>query len=147
MSTPVPPPPEEDEEDFARMLEESLQPKRFREGDEIAGKVVALGADVAFVDVGGKGEATIDLTELTDADGRMTVSVGDTVKAIVVLTAGGLKLSHKLARHAATREALRDAYESGLPVEGRVEAVIKGGYEVRFSGQRAFCPISQIGTT
>jgi small subunit ribosomal protein S1 len=146
MSTPVPPP-EEDEEDFARMLEESLQPKRFREGDEIAGKVVALGTDVAFVDVGGKGEATIDLAELTDADGRTTVSVGDTVKAIVVSTAGGLKLSHKLARHAATREALRDAYESGLPVEGRVEAVIKGGYEVRFSGQRAFCPISQIGTT
>ncbi len=128
------------------MLEESLQPKRYREGDEIAGKVVALGADVAFVDVGGKGEATIDLAELTDPDGRIQVSVGDTVKAIVVSTAGGLKLSHKLARHAATREALRDAFESGLPVEGRIEAVIKGGYEVRFSGQRAFCPISQIGT-
>ena len=143
MTTPEPPP---EDEDFARMLEESLQPKRFREGDEISGKVVALGADVAFVDVGGKGEATIDLEELADPDGKIQVSVGDTVKAIVVSTAGGLKLSHKLARHAATREALRDAFESGLPVEGRVEAVIKGGYEVRFSGQRAFCPISQIGT-
>jgi len=146
MTTPVPPPEDEDE-DFARMLEESLQPKRYREGDEIAGKVVALGADVAFVDIGGKGEATIDLEELSDPDGKVRVSVGDTVKAIVVSTAGGVKLSHKLARHAATREALRDAFESGLPVEGRVEAVIKGGYEVRFSGQRAFCPISQIGTT
>jgi small subunit ribosomal protein S1 len=146
MTTPVPPPEDEDE-DFAKMLEESLQPKRFRDGDEVAGKVVALGADVAFVDIGGKGEATIDLEELTDPEGKVQVSVGDTVKAIVVSTAGGVKLSHKLARHAATREALRDAFESGLPVEGRVEAVIKGGYEVRFSGQRAFCPISQIGTT
>jgi small subunit ribosomal protein S1 len=143
----VNPIPEDEDEDFARMLEESLQPKRFREGDEISGKVVALGSDVAFVDVGGKGEATIDLAELVDADGKLLVSVGDAVKAIVVSTAGGLKLSHKLARHAATREALRDAYESGLPVEGRVEAVIKGGYEVRFSGQRAFCPISQIDTS
>jgi small subunit ribosomal protein S1 len=129
------------------MLEESLQPKSFREGDEISGKLVAFGADVAFVDVGGKGEATIDLEELKDADGKIEVSVGDTVKAIVVSTAGGLKLSHKLARHAATREGLRRAFESGLPVEGRVEAVIKGGYEVRFSGQRAFCPISQIDTS
>jgi small subunit ribosomal protein S1 len=129
------------------MLEESLQPKSFREGDEISGKLVAFGADVAFVDVGGKGEATIDLEELKDADGKLEVSVGDTVKAIVVSTAGGLKLSHKLARHAATREGLRRAFESGLPVEGRVEAVIKGGYEVRFSGQRAFCPISQIDTS
>jgi small subunit ribosomal protein S1 len=129
------------------MLEESLKPRSFREGDEISGKVVALGADVAFVDVGGKGEATLDLEELKDADGKLQVSVGDTVKAIVVSTAGGIKLSHKLARHAATREAVRRAFESGLPVEGRVEAVIKGGYEVRFSGQRAFCPISQIDTS
>ncbi len=129
------------------MLEESLRLKSFREGDEISGKIVAMGADVAFVDVGGKGEATIDLEELKDAEGKLQVSVGDTVKAIVVSTAGGLKLSHKLARHAATREALRDAYESGLPVEGRVEAAIKGGFEVRFSGQRAFCPISQIAAS
>jgi small subunit ribosomal protein S1 len=138
-------PPED--EDFARMFEESLKPKAFREGDEIAGKVVALGSDVAFVDVGGKGEAVIDLEELKDAEGKLQVKVGDTVKAIVVSTSGGMKLSHKLARHAATREALRNAFESGLPVEGRIEAVIKGGYEVRFSGQRAFCPLSQMETT
>ncbi len=146
MSIDPPEPPPEDE-DFARMFEESLKPKSFREGDEVAGKVVALGSDVAFIDVGGKGEATIDLEELTDPDGKVQVSVGDTVKAIVVSTSGGMRLSHKLARHAATREALRNAFESGLPVEGKVEAVIKGGYDVRFSGQRAFCPISQIGTT
>jgi small subunit ribosomal protein S1 len=137
---------DDEEEDFAKMLEESLQAKSFREGEEIAGRVVAIGTDAAFVDVGGKGEATIDLEELKDADGKISVAVGDTVKAIVTSTAGGIKLSHKLARHAATREALRRAFESGLPVEGRVEAVIKGGYEVRFSGQRGFCPLSQIGT-
>ncbi|HEY7698586.1 MAG TPA: S1 RNA-binding domain-containing protein, partial [Vicinamibacteria bacterium] len=147
IDSPEPEPEPEEEEDFARMLEESLQAKRFREGDEVSGKVVAVGTDVAFVDVGGKGEATIDLEELREPDGPLRISVGDTVKAIVVSTSGGMKLSHKLARHAATREALRDAYESGLPVEGRVEAVIKGGYEVRFSGQRAFCPISQIDTS
>jgi len=33
-----------------------------------------------------------------------------------------------------------------MPVEGRVEKAIKGGYEIRFSGQRAFCPISQMDT-
>jgi small subunit ribosomal protein S1 len=31
-----------------------------------------------------------------------------------------------------------------LPVEGRVEKAVKGGYEVRIAGQRAFCPFSQI---
>ena len=135
-----------EEEDFARMLEESLQPTFLHEGEPVEGKIVALGSDVAFVDVGGKGEATIDLAELADPDAGVEVQVGDTVKAIVVSTTGGIKLSHKLAKSAATREALNGAFQSGLPVEGRVEKAIKGGFEIRFSGQRAFCPISQIDT-
>jgi small subunit ribosomal protein S1 len=145
MNLPVPPP-DEEEEDFASMLEESLQPTFFQKGQSVEGKIVALGSDVAFVDVGGKGEATIDIAELADPEGTVQVQVGDTVKAVVVSTAGSLKLSHKLARHAATLEALHEAYQSGLPVEGRVEKSIKGGYEVRIAGQRAFCPISQIDT-
>ena len=119
--TAPPAPEEEEEEDFARMLEESLQPKSLREGEPVEGKIVALGSDVAFVDVGGKGEATIDLAELADPDAGVEVKVGDTVKAIVISTSGGIKLSHKLAQSAATREALNRAFQSGLPVEGRVE--------------------------
>jgi len=29
-------------------------------------------------------------------------------------------------------------------VEGKVERAVKGGYEVRIAGERAFCPLSQI---
>jgi small subunit ribosomal protein S1 len=143
------PPPEdplEEEEDFARMLEESEEPISFQEGETVEGRIVAVSKDVAFVDVGGKGEAAIDLEELLDEDGGLDVEVGDIVQAVVVSTAGGLKLSHKLARGAATRQRLHDAFRAGLPVEGRVEKTIKGGYEVRVAGQRAFCPISQIDT-
>lgn len=134
----------DDEEDFASMLEASLEPASFDVGQVVEGRIVTLGKDVAFVDVGGKGEATIDLAELLDADGTLDVGVGDIVQGVVVSTTGGLKLSHKLARGAATRERLNDAYRAGLPVEGRVEKTIKGGFEVRIGGQRAFCPISQI---
>ncbi|MCK7479854.1 MAG: S1 RNA-binding domain-containing protein [Candidatus Moduliflexus flocculans] len=31
-------------------------------------------------------------------------------------------------------------------MEGKVERAVKGGYEVRIGGQRAFCPFSQIDT-
>jgi small subunit ribosomal protein S1 len=134
------------EDDFARMLEDSLAPKSYREGDAVEGTVVAIAAEAAFVDIGGKGEATIALDELSDPDDpdAPRVKVGDTVKAIVVSTEGGLRLSHRLARGAATRQRLIDAFRAGIPVEGRVEKAIKGGYEVRVAGQRAFCPISQI---
>jgi small subunit ribosomal protein S1 len=42
------------------------------------------------------------------------------------------------------REAVYQAATSGLPVEGLVKAVNKGGIEVEVQGVRAFCPMSQI---
>ena len=101
---------------------------------------------MAFVDVGGKGEATIEIAELKDAEGDLEVAVGDRIQAMVVSTVGGLTLSRKLARGAATERQLEDAFHTGLPVEGKVERAVKGGYEVRIARQRAFCPFSQIDT-
>jgi small subunit ribosomal protein S1 len=135
----------EPEEDFASMFEASIKATRVGKGQSIEGTIVAIGEEVAFVDVGGKGEATIDLDELRDADGGIEVAVGDRIQAMVVSTAGGITLSRRLARRAATDRQIEDAFQTGLPVEGRVEREVKGGYEVRVGGQRAFCPFSQIG--
>ena len=133
-------------EDFAALFEASIKTKRFREGQTIEGTIVAIGPDVAFVDVGGKGEAQIDVAELKDEDGDIEVNVGDRIQAAVVSVSGGLQLSRKLARGAATVRQLEDAFRAGLPVEGKVEQEVKGGYEVRIARQRAFCPFSQIDT-
>jgi small subunit ribosomal protein S1 len=136
----------EPEDDFASMFEASLQARRFEEGQTIEGTIVSIGPEVAFIDVGGKGEATIEIEELCDDEGVLDAEVGQRIQAMVVSTAGGLKLSRKLARGAASRRQLEDAFHAGLPVEGKVERAVKGGYEVRIAGQRAFCPISQIDT-
>lgn len=134
----------ESEEDFAAMFEASFQAKRYHNGQTLEGTIVAIGPEVAFVDVGGKGEATIEVAELKDADGDIEVAVGDRIQATVVSTAGGLTLSRKLARGAASDAQLENAFRSGLPVEGKVERAVKGGYEVRVGRARAFCPFSQI---
>jgi small subunit ribosomal protein S1 len=136
----------ESSEDFAAMFEASLTAKRIEKGQTIEGTIVAIGPDVAFVNVGGKGEATIDLGELKDADGKLEAAVGDRIQATVVSTTGGLTLSRRLIRGAATARQLEDAFHTGLPVEGKVEKSVKGGYEVRIAGLRAFCPFSQIDT-
>ena len=136
----------EPEEDFAAMFEASLKAKRFERGDSIEGTIVAIGPEVAFVNVGGKGEAVIDLEELKNDNGEVEAAVGDRIQAMVVSTEGGLQLSTKLARSAASAAQLEDAYRSGLPVEGRVEKDIKGGYEIKIGRARAFCPFSQIDT-
>jgi small subunit ribosomal protein S1 len=132
------------EDDFAALFEASLQARQFSRGQTIEGTIVAIGPEVAFVDVGGKGEAVVDVDELKNESGEVEVKVGDRIQAMVVSTAGGLTLSRRLARGAATDRQLTDAYHAGLPVEGKVEKVVKGGYEVRIARQRAFCPMSQI---
>lgn len=136
----------EGEEDFATMFEASVKAKRFKRGQTIEGTIVAIGPEVALVNVGGKGEAQIEVSELKDHDGALEVAVGDRIQATVVSTEGGLTLSRKLARGAATSRQLEDAYRAGLAVEGKVESEVKGGYEVRVAGQRGFCPFSQIDT-
>lgn len=136
----------EPDEDFATMFEASQPAKRIEKGQTIEGRIVAIGPEVAFVDVGGKGEAAIEIDELKADDGHLEVAVGDRIHATVVSTEGGLTLSRKLALGAATARQLEDAFHAGLAVEGKVERAVKGGYEVRIARQRAFCPISQIDT-
>jgi small subunit ribosomal protein S1 len=133
-----------EEEDFAAMLEASLQTKQLNKGELVEGTIVSIGPEAALVDVGGKGEAVIHVDELKNAEGEIEVAVGDVIQAMVTSTIGGLTLSRKLAGSAASNQQFEDAFHSGLPVEGKVERQIKGGYEVRLGRNRAFCPISQI---
>jgi len=76
-------------EDFATMFEASIQAKRFERGQTIEGTIVAIGKEVAFVNVGGKGEAELEIDELKDAAGVLEVAVGDRIQAMVVSNEGG----------------------------------------------------------
>ena len=114
-------------------------------GDRVSVRIVGFGEESAFVDLGRKAEGTIPLSQLTDDQGRRTVAVGDTVEAIVASTTDdGIVLRVRAGRGPAAPAELQQAYTYGLPVDGTVAAVVKGGVEVTVSGVRAFCPISQI---
>ena len=136
----------ENDEDFATLFASSVTTTRRQQGQAVEGTIVAIGPEVAFVDVGGKGEATIALDELRHEDGALEAAVGDRLQATVTSTAGGVTLSRKLQRAAASAQHIEDAFRAGLPVEGRIERVVKGGYDVHIGRQRAFCPFSQIDT-
>jgi len=131
-------------EDFAALFANQQTGPALEVGQAVRGRVIQIAAESVFVDVGGKGEAWIDRAELTDDDGRLRVAIGDEVEATVVSTRDEIRLSYKLQRGAQARQALAAAVDSGIPVEGKVAAVIKGGYEVTVGGLRAFCPFSQM---
>jgi len=135
---------DEASEDFAAMFASEQTGPALEVGQVVKGRVIQITAEHVFVDVGGKGEAWIDRAELTDDDGQLRVGVGDEVEATVVSTRDEIRLSYRLQRGAQAREALAAAAASGIPVEGKVAAVIKGGYEVTVAGHRTFCPFSQM---
>ena len=134
----------EHEEDFAAMFEASTKARQVKRGETVDGTIVAIGPKVALVNIGGKGEAEIDVAELKDADGDIDVNVGDRIQALVVSTTGAIVLSRRGVRNAATQRELEDAFNAGMAVEGKVAQPVKGGYEVRVARERAFCPLSQI---
>ncbi len=133
-----------DSEDFASLFARHEASPALERGQVVRGRIIQITGEHVFVDVGGKGEAWIDRAELIDDEGRLRVGVGDEIEATVVATGDEIRLSHKLRQGAQAREALAVAAQSGMPVEGKVMAVIKGGYEVTVGGLRAFCPQSQM---
>ena len=138
-----------DDDDFAAMFAASEagapKAKRPRVGDVIKGKVISIGKEAVFVDAGGKAEGVLDRAQVSDAEGKLLVKVGDPIEARVVDDAGGvLTLRVKIGRGPEARAELLQAHELGLPVDGTVTEVVKGGLSVDVVGVRGFCPASQI---
>jgi len=138
---------------FAEMFEaqakEGGTPGRrgVRVGEKVKGTIFQLGADTAFVSLEGsaKSEAMIELRELKDDEGILRFGVGDSLEAHVIeVGAKGILLSRALAKGSASMAMLAEARASGMPVEGMVLSVNKGGVEVAIGDIRAFCPISQL---
>src|SRR5258705_868428 len=134
-----------DTEDFAALFAREAARPVLEMGQIVKGRVIHITAESVFVDVGGKGEAWIERAELTDQDGRLKVAVGDEVEATVVSTGDEVRLSHKLRQGAQARQALAVAAQTGIPVEGKVAAVVEGGSGVPVAGRPVFCPFSQMG--
>ncbi len=138
-----------DDDDFAAMFaaseKDKPKTKRPKIGDVVRGKVITVGKEAVFVDVGGKAEGQLDREQVTDKEGKLLVKIGDEIEARVTADAGGvLTLRTKLGRGPEARAELAQAQELGIPVEGLVTEVVKGGVSVDVAGVRGFCPASQV---
>ena len=142
------------EESFAELFEASLKSPRKaiarrdpEVGEVVQGEVVQIGNEFAFLDIGAKAEAMILLEELRNEAGDLTIALGDKLEGHVVSVGGkegGIIISGKLQRGAGLRDQFRMAFEQGVPVEGLVTGVNKGGLDIDLGGVRAFLPVSQI---
>jgi small subunit ribosomal protein S1 len=136
-----------EEESFAELFESSNQPsgQRFAPGDTVSGIVVKVGKETVFIDLGGKSEGIADIEEFRDKEGNLNIREGDRVEMKIASFRDGIHLSKALKIYGAQAiHLLREAKINQIPVEGRVAAVNKGGFDIEISGLRAFCPLSQI---
>lgn len=135
-----------DGEDFAAMFEayEAGMQDNVRVGDKITGTVIAIDGSSVFIGTGTKRDGVIAREELLNAEGELTVAVGDEIELYVVNTGGGeLKLSKAMGGKGGF-EQLEQIQAAGLPVDGKVVGAVKGGFSVMVLGKRAFCPMSQL---
>ena len=124
-------------------------------GEKLDAKVVSIGKEHVFLDIGIRSEGLLLRTEV-ERDGELTVAIGDRIPVFTVgardgavmcacrLGAAAGSASDRRDGSEAVLAQLKDAFEAGMPIEGSVKEVNKGGFSVSVLGQRAFCPVSQI---
>jgi small subunit ribosomal protein S1 len=139
---------DEDIGDFAAMFEATgkVENKRFRIGDRVKATVVHVGSDSVFFEISRTQQAHAARGDfLDDKSGEITVKVGDVVDAFVTELQNGVVLSSKLGRDQIDVTMLQEAKSAGIPVDGTITGVNKGGFEVELGGNsRGFCPTGQI---
>ncbi|MDR3324567.1 MAG: 30S ribosomal protein S1 [Spirochaetaceae bacterium] len=124
------------QEEFLKSLE------LLEEGQVVDGKIVEITADQVFIDVGYKSEGKLAVNEFAELP-----KIGDEVQVVLVTKEnkhGELIVSKQKADEKILWRVLKTAFADHTPVEGKIERVVKGGYDVSLGGGvNAFMPISQ----
>lgn len=140
-------------EDFATLLEQSLESEKIYNGKRVKGVVTSVAPNEVRVDVGAKQAGIIPADELTDdpnAKIEDLVKKGDELDLCVVKVndqEGIVTLSKKRCDALVGFETLKKAYEEGTVLDGVVTDVVRGGVLVLTCSTKIFVPASQSSDT
>ncbi|KRW93218.1 30S ribosomal protein S1 [Paracoccus sp. PXZ] len=134
-------------EEFEALLNESLAIDTPEEGSVVKGKVIAIEAGQAIIDVGYKMEGRVDLKEFANPGEAPAIAIGDEVEVYldrVENARGEASISREKARREEAWDRLEKAYAAEERVEGAIFGRVKGGFTVDLGGAVAFLPGSQV---
>ncbi|MBA4491842.1 30S ribosomal protein S1 [Paracoccus sp. S1E-3] len=134
-------------EEFEALLNESLEIDTPDEGSVVKGRVIAIEAGQAIIDVGYKMEGRVDLKEFANPGEDATIKVGDEVEVYldrVENARGEASISREKARREEAWDRLEKAYAAEERVDGAIFGRVKGGFTVDLGGAVAFLPGSQV---
>ncbi|RKT32750.1 SSU ribosomal protein S1P [Roseovarius halotolerans] len=134
-------------EEFEALLNESLEMDTPQEGSVVKGKVIAVEAGQAIIDVGYKMEGRVDLKEFANPGEAPEIAPGDEVEVYLRAAEnarGEAVISREMARREEAWDRLEKAYADDQRVEGAIFGRVKGGFTVDLGGAVAFLPGSQV---
>jgi small subunit ribosomal protein S1 len=134
-------------EEFEALLNESFEIDTPGEGTVVKGKVIAIEAGQAIIDVGYKMEGRVELKEFANPGEEAEIAVGDEVEVYlerVENARGEAVVSREKARREEAWDRLEKAYDKEQRVEGAIFGRVKGGFTVDLGGAVAFLPGSQV---
>ncbi|MDC0012757.1 30S ribosomal protein S1 [Octadecabacter sp.] len=134
-------------EEFEALLTESFEIDTPQEGSVVKGKVIAIEAGQAIIDVGYKMEGRVDIKEFADPGAAPEIAVGDTVEVFLRSSEnarGEAVISREMARREEAWDRLEKAYADEERVDGAIFGRVKGGFTVDLGGAVAFLPGSQV---
>jgi small subunit ribosomal protein S1 len=124
------------QEEYLKNLEQ------LEEGQMVEGHVVQVTKDQVFINIGYKSEGKIPIEEFSEIP-----KDGDKVSVILVSKEnkrGEVIVSKQKADVKIFWKNLRQAFQEHIPIEGIIEKLIKGGFDVNLGADvHAFLPISQ----
>ena len=134
-------------EEFEALLQESFEMDTPEEGSVVKGKVIAIEAGQAIIDVGYKMEGRVDLKEFANPGEAPEIAVGDEVEVYLRSAEnarGEAVISREMARREEAWDRLEKAYADDARVAGAIFGRVKGGFTVDLGGAVAFLPGSQV---
>ncbi|PID65874.1 MAG: 30S ribosomal protein S1 [Gammaproteobacteria bacterium] len=134
-------------ESFADLFEKSLDAVELKPGSIVEATVADIGKDFVVINAGLKSEGFIPVAEFTNADGEMTIAVGDTVEVALEAVEDGFgntNLSHEKAQRLKAWKRLESVLANEETITGRIDGRVKGGFTVDLGDVRAFLPGSLV---
>ena len=134
-------------ENFAALLDESLNTLEMQPGTIVSGVVLDLDKEWVTVHVGLKSEGVIPLDEFKDVEGKVDINVGDENEVALEAVEDGYgetRISREKARKISAWKKLEEALETGEFVTGKVLNRVKGGFSVEVDVIKAFLPGSLV---
>ena len=136
----------EEIKDFGNLLDAKMSgmSTTIPTGKKVKGIITKIGKETVFVDLGVQCDGYMDRKDLLDSKGELKYKEGDAIEAVNMgWSDEGYHLVMKVSRDM-TDTAVEQAFESKLPIEGKVLEERKGGFGVQVSNVTGFCPFSQM---